>query len=262
MTFPVIKPMAQFVFSLLLLTTVVVGVNCWEVYLRELTVYKSHESALVDNSPELYISCDDDRPHVDLQEVRDVNKTYTFDSEEIPVTHLNKDECVVCTLKEEDFFDSDDTYGPMKLCSANFGTSGRSEVTVPLEFHAVFGCEECKTTSSTGSDQEEQLELMGKGLKNRIVQEALESKKREAPSTKTMVLLCLGCFMGGALVGTLVFKFYRSYQDRKEEMRRRELNYMLSNSEVPFEELSRHGQNSSGDPPGPANYHPVSVLAG
>lgn len=254
--------MAQFAFSFLLLTTLVVCVNCWEVYLRELTVFKSHESALVDDNPEPYISCDDDRPRVNLYGVHDVNKTYTFDSEEIPVTHLHKDECVVCTLKEADFFDADDTFGAMKLCSANFGPSGRSEVTVPGEFHAVFDCEECKTTSTIGPDQDKQLELMKEGLKNKIVQEALESKEKQSPNTKTMVLLCLGCFLGGALVGGVVFKFYRNYQDRKEELRRREMNYMLSNSEVPFEELSRHGRNSSGDQPGPANYHPVSVLAG
>eukprot|EP00210_Caulerpa_lentillifera_P004740 g4524.t1 len=245
----------HFVFSIVfLLTSLVFSVNSWEVYLRELTVFKSHENSVLDSTPEPYLACDN-RPRVNLYQVRKVNETYKFDSEQIPVTHLANKECVICTLKEDDIFSSDDVYGAMKLCTSNFAPSGRSEVTVPNEFHAVFDCPQCKTDSNKKSNRKEGLEMVEAKLKNSLIDERLSCEHRRSLSTGTIVLLCFGCFLSGIIVCGLMLKFHKDYKDRKEEIRRRELNYMLSNSEVPFEELPNRGVDSP-------DHHPVSRFAG
>lgn len=255
------------------LIAVLLGLNvrAMEVYLRELTVFTSHESSFLSDKPEVYFACEDDRLPVLLRDVEEVDKKYVFGPEQIPATHLKDGECVMCTLKEFDILSEDDVYGKMRLCAEGFKT-GVSEVMANGEFHAKFVCPECKlprerraqancegsSASSAAETNRLSVHSSAQASSNSYVSSEEASKSKGDVSTGMVVFLCLVVFGIGVAVGVVSLKFC-SQAGRQRESRIHELNPILDATNIPFEALPKGDSKSTTRlKPGVATYHQIA----
>eukprot|EP00210_Caulerpa_lentillifera_P004744 g4528.t1 len=120
--------------------------NSENVYLRELTIYQSHETSIpfISNPPEVYLSCQDGLDSIDLDQVRKTKHLYVFETGSQPMTVLGEDGCVTCRLKEEDPVISDQTFGTWTMCKENFESTGNTTVEIEGQFTALFLCPDCE----------------------------------------------------------------------------------------------------------------------
>lgn len=121
--------------------------KCQNVYLRELTIYQTHETSIpfITNYPEVYLSCEDGLDSIRLSRVRRTKELYVFETGAQPTTVLGSDLCVKCRLKEEDPVISDQTFGTWTMCFEDFEATGSNTVEVQNEFTALFLCPGCQT---------------------------------------------------------------------------------------------------------------------
>jgi len=236
-----------------------------EVYLRELTVFTSHESSFFADKPEVYFDCEDDRLPVLLRDVREVDKKYRFGEEQIPATHLKEGECVLCTLKEFDILSADDVYGKMRLCAENFKT-GISEVNAAGEFHARFDCPECKKGKHETAVNCREGRSSASAVTNSVTTHSVasasasttehssEGGKSKGVSTVAVVFISLAVFVSGVAVGAMSLKYISGAMHQREETRTHELNSMLSQTDVPFEALPKGASKTASRTRGVATY--------
>jgi len=120
--------------------------KCANVYLRELTIYQTHETSIpfFSNPPEVYLSCEDGLDSIDLSSVRKTKELYVFETDAQYMTVLGDDGCVKCRLKEEDPVISDQTFGTWTMCFEDFETTGNMTVEVQNQFTALFLCPDCQ----------------------------------------------------------------------------------------------------------------------
>lgn len=116
------------------------------LYLRELTIYQTHETSLpfMSNSPEVYLSCEDGADSIDLGHVDKTRRLYVFEMGQRPTTSLADNGCVTCRLKEEDPVISDQVFGTWEMCESDFFETGSNTVEVPGQFTALWDCPSCK----------------------------------------------------------------------------------------------------------------------
>lgn len=239
--------MRFFLFTCILFT----AAQGMEVYLREITIYKTHESEALDNPPEVYFSCMDDREPIMLRKVTEINKKYIYDQEERSITHLNETQCISCKLKEYDFLDADDEYGTIEICEESL-RRGASEVKVDGEFVVLFDCPHCEaayhwsqtscstTTSQAKGGSYASGNAEGEGTYASAKSTAYASSadhEKENVTVGSVVLISASVFLIGLVTGALLMKYFSDVHGRQEAWKMRQLDTVWQESQISYEPL-------------------------
>lgn len=137
-----------FTFALFCTLTVLGACNeLFDVFLLNITIFQDHEAnqLFVENYPEVYLSCEDGLPSVELNQVRRTKQLYQFRVGDIKATQIVEYGCVFCSLKESDpsALLKDDIFGDFNICYADFIEDQNVTVEEPGEFIMVFSCPNC-----------------------------------------------------------------------------------------------------------------------
>ncbi|CAD7699789.1 unnamed protein product [Ostreobium quekettii] len=288
------------VFSMLLLSVLLgvatAGAEDSEVYLRSLTIHKTHEKGWNGRKPEVYVACDDDgRDDIDLHEVKHTETPYKWGPVDKAITHLGTGQCRRCRLRERDTFDPDDTFGELRLCFANFSRpEGIYEAAVAGEFDAKFQCLGCvapdeptvsastfasaggansssaasessqsshshshreigvqvssndSATSSSSSASAPGIELSATattasagGPSTELAGAApAHSARHHEAKVGSAIAAGLLCVMVGVVAGIVAYRLHQAQKHRREEERMRELDAILGDPTVDFEQMA------------------------
>lgn len=214
-------------------------VDSYQVYLRELTIYKTHERGFIDNKPEVYMTCKDSGlDTVPLKNVRKTGVLYSYGEEDVPVAHLDPQTCRDCTLKEEDLITSDDTFGTITICESEFEASGRVRKSVQDEFDAVFECKACVPPPPPAPPKiiylsSPNLDAIDDGVMN----SPIGKRAAKISHSPLFILLLIGLTLFGLIFGGVSYRWYLILRERAEEERLKEFESILGDPDVDFEEM-------------------------
>ncbi|KAK3245101.1 hypothetical protein CYMTET_45311, partial [Cymbomonas tetramitiformis] len=128
------------------------GDTAFPVYLREMTVFKLHEFHMWQGDPEFFIKCAAGKSQIQIPEVTETNKLYTWASQERFITILHSNDCEDCSLKEDDKLYAEKV-ATFSLCAADFTKNASQSIRLSREgeFEALFDCPTCAATTPPAS---------------------------------------------------------------------------------------------------------------
>ncbi|GMH36523.1 hypothetical protein BSKO_04391 [Bryopsis sp. KO-2023] len=227
----------------------------FQVYLREITVHKSHEGGLFDKTPEVYLECSGtgNGDKIDLPTVKKIDEKYEFGEEDVAATHVDKGACRSCKLREKDgLLSSDDTFGDLEICEEDFEPDGQISVSVEDEFDAVFECMACLPPPPSPSPPPPSKPPAPPKivyLSSPKSKEFNEVDVRKAGSPKLwqspwFVALLVGLTLFGLIFGGVSYRWYLIMRANAEDERMREVEAILGDPEVDFEEMVENDQKA------------------
>lgn len=203
-----------------------------QIYLKKITIHKSHER-LWDRNPEVKIRCEGDGIQwKSLERVRDVGQEYGYGKEVLAVTHVDEDQCRNCTLIDKDLLSGDDTFGTIELCHSDFTETGKASKSVEGEFDAQFACPGCVpippalpvyiTASANASSSF--TSVFGK-------------ESSHVWQSPWFIGFLVGLTLIGLVFGGVSYHYYQSLREKAERERIREFESILGDPDVDFEAM-------------------------